>query len=85
MLVRLGLLGFGGSYALSAVIVALLALGLPAVTGLSRADAAMLSAVLGFLVHLALIIWTFAERRLARVWILNAIGLLGALWLAGAA
>lgn len=59
------LLAIAGGYALTAAVVAL-ATALLAGT-MPRAEAFALSAMLGFLVYLGLLLWAFAERRLLRV------------------
>jgi hypothetical protein len=61
------LLGTVGAYMLSSALVALLAVVLPMATALSRSDAAMLSAMLGFLLLLVIALWAFTARRLIRV------------------
>lgn len=57
----------GGGYAVAAGLAALAAVGLPAATALPRSEAATLASMLAFLVYLALLIWAFAEPRLARL------------------
>lgn len=61
------LLGTVGAYALSSSLVALLAVVLPRVTAMSRSDAAMLSAMTGFLLLLVIALWAFTDRRFVRV------------------
>lgn len=63
---------FGG-YAFSAAAVALLAVLLP-VSGMARSEAVILASMLGFLIYLGVLIWAFAEPRLARVWAVLATG-----------
>jgi hypothetical protein len=60
------LLAIPGGYALVAATVAVLGAGL-AWLGLARSDAVVLSAMLGFVLYLLLLLWAFAERRLSRV------------------
>jgi hypothetical protein len=60
------ILAVGGGYALSAAIVALLAVGLP-LAGMARAEAVVLAGILGVLLYLGLLLWAFAERRLGRL------------------
>ncbi len=55
-----------GGYALSAVIVQFLALGL-AKLGMLRSEAVVASALLAFLIYLVILLWAFAERRLLRI------------------
>jgi hypothetical protein len=57
-----------GGYAFSAASVALLAVGLPRVGGMARSEAVLVASMLGFLIYLGVILWAFAEPRLARVW-----------------
>jgi hypothetical protein len=56
-----------GGYAVSAGTASLAAVGLPAVASLPRSEAVVLASMLSFLVYLAILIWAFAERRLARL------------------
>jgi hypothetical protein len=63
-----------GGYALSAALVALLSVALPLVSGLARSEAVILASMLGFLIYLGLLLWAFAERRLARVWVVTVGG-----------
>ena len=73
-----------GGYLLSAGLVTLAALGLG--QAIEQSEAVVLTSMLGFLLYLALVLWTFAERRLWRIWTVMAGGSaasLGlALWLA---
>ncbi|HSI61143.1 MAG TPA: iron uptake protein [Ideonella sp.] len=73
---------FGG-YALSAAWVALLAVGLPASTGMARSEAVLLAGMLGFVIYLAVLIWAFAVRSLARLWAVLGAGTALAVLLAG--
>jgi len=63
-----------GGYALSAASVATLA-GLLAQSGMARSDAVVLSAMLGFVLYLVLLLWAFAVRSVARLWAVIAGGL----------
>lgn len=56
-----------GGYALTAVAVAVSG-GLLSLLGMARSDAVVLSAMLGFGLYLALLLWAFTERSLARLW-----------------
>jgi hypothetical protein len=56
-----------GGYALTATAVAALG-GLLPMTGMARSEAVTLSTMSGFVLYLVLLIWAFAERRLARLW-----------------
>lgn len=73
-------------YFLAAGSVALLAAGFHAL-GMARSEAVVLSAMLGFLIYLALLIWAFAEPRLWRIALLLIGGALAtqlaALFMAG--
>ena len=62
----------GGGYAVAAGLAALAAVVLPATAVLPRSEAVVLSSMLAFLVYLVLLIWAFAERRLARLCIIFA-------------
>lgn len=63
-----------GGYALTAAAVAALG-GLLSLFGMTRPDAVALSAMLGFVLYLVLLLWAFAERSLARLWAVFASGL----------
>lgn len=58
----------GGGYACTAAVVSLAALLLSLVFGIARGEAVVLAAMAGFLLYLIVLLWAFAERRLARVW-----------------
>ncbi|WP_219920142.1 hypothetical protein [Pseudomonas sp. Q2-TVG4-2] len=36
--------------------------------GMARSDAVILAAMLGFLLYLVLLLWSFAERKLWKIW-----------------
>ncbi len=75
IIVRL-IAAIGGGYAVSAGLAALAARALPVTTAMPRSEAVVLSSMLAFLVYLALLIWGFAEPRLARLClILAAVGI----------
>lgn len=63
-----------GGYALTAAVVAVLG-GLLPLLGLARSEAVVLSAMLGFVLYLLLLLWAFAQRSLARLWGVFAGGL----------
>lgn len=65
----------GGGYLLSALTV-IAAGGLLARFGMSRSEAVALSSMLGFVFYLVLLVWAFAVRSLARLWIALAAGAL---------
>ena len=71
ILVRL-VAAVGGGYAVAAGLAALAAGALPAAGLMVRSEAAVLASMLGFLVYLALLIWAFADRRLARLCLVMA-------------
>jgi len=71
-LARTALAIFGGYLGTSALIAAL-AMVAVVMAGMERSEAATLGAMLGFLIYLGVIIWSFAEPALIRV----------ALWLGG--
>ena len=83
--VRLALVAVGGYWVVAGVAsAAAAALSLL----LDRSEAVVLMAMLAFLVYLALLIWGFAERRLARLWwVLGGGGFaaFAAQWLVGTA
>ncbi len=58
----------GGGYACTAAAVALAARALPWAFGMARSEAVVLAAMAGFLFYLVVLLWGFAEPRLARVW-----------------
>jgi hypothetical protein len=58
----------GGGYACTAAAVALAARALPLAFGMARSEAAVLTAMAGFVLYLALLVWGFAEPRQGRVW-----------------
>ena len=55
-----------GGYLLSAGLITLAAMGLGFV--MAQSEAVVLVSMLGFLLYLAVLLWSFAERRLWRVW-----------------
>ena len=57
----------GGGYAVASGLSALMAIALPRATSMPRSEAVVLAAMLAFLVYLSLLIWAFAEPRLARL------------------
>ena len=63
---------FGGGYAVSAGLAALAARALPATTAMAPREAIVLASMLAFLVYLGLLIWGFAEPRLARLCLILA-------------
>lgn len=56
-----------GGYAFSASLVALASVALPLVFGLPRSEAVLLSAMLGFVLYLVVLLWAFSAKRLWRV------------------
>ncbi|WP_183030111.1 iron transporter [Altericroceibacterium spongiae] len=58
-----------GAYAVTAGMTALIAVLLVRITGVSRPDALMAGSMIGYLLFALLMLWCFAERRLARVWL----------------
>jgi hypothetical protein len=71
----------GGGYAVTAASVAALAAVLAA-CGMARPDAVVLAAMLGFLLYLALLLWAFTVKSVARLWLALAAGITTALSLA---
>lgn len=61
------LLAVVGGYGFTAATVMLTARGLAATGLLGRSDAVVLASMLGFLIYLGLLLWAFAEPRLARL------------------
>lgn len=57
----------GGGYAAAAGLAALIAVALPAAGLMVRSEAVVLTSMLAFLVYLALLIFAFAYRDLARL------------------
>ncbi len=56
----------GGGYAWTASCVGLLAALLP-LTGMARSEAVVLSAMLGYVIYLLVLLWAFSTRSLARL------------------
>ena len=71
VLVRL-VAAIGGGYAVAAGLAALMAVALPAGGLMVRSEAVVLASMLAFLFYLALLIWAFADRRLARLCLVMA-------------
>lgn len=63
---------FGG-YALTALTIAAAA-AVMARLGMARSEAVVLAAMLGFVVYLALLLWAFSVRSVARLWVALAAG-----------
>ncbi|MDP3841320.1 MAG: iron uptake protein [Oxalobacteraceae bacterium] len=63
---------FGG-YALTALTVAA-AGAVMARFGMARSEAVVLAAMLGFVAYLALLLWAFSVRSVARLWVALAAG-----------
>ena len=59
----------GAGYACTAAAVALASVALPLAFGMARSEAVVLAAMAGFLLYLMVLVWGFAEPRLARVWV----------------
>jgi hypothetical protein len=59
--------GVGAGYVFIACWVPLLALAL-ALAGMQRSEGVVLSAMLGFLFYLGILLWAFSVRSLARLW-----------------
>jgi hypothetical protein len=57
-------------YACTTAMVALSALLLSQVFGMARSEAVVLAAMSGIVLYLGILLWGFAEQRLARVWAL---------------
>ena len=66
-LVQRALLALMGGYFLSAALAGLFALGLSRI--MPRGEAVVLVAMCASIVYLLLLLWAFAERRLARLWL----------------
>ena len=71
VLVRL-VAAIAGGYAVAAGLAALAAVALPAAKLMPRSEAVVLASMLAFLIYLALLIWAFADRRLARLCLVMA-------------
>lgn len=72
-----------GGYALTALAVAALG-AVMTWLGMARAEAVTLAAMLGFVIYLALLLWGFSVKSVARLWLTFASGttaLAGLLWL----
>ena len=62
----------GGGYAVAAGLAAVAARALPVTTAMPRSEAVVLASMLAFLIYLGLLIWGFAEPRLARLCLILA-------------
>lgn len=62
-----------GSYAISAALVALLAIGLTTL-GMARSEAVVTASLVGFVLYLVVVLWAFSVRSLARLWLVLAGG-----------
>jgi hypothetical protein len=62
-----------GGYAVSAALVALLAVALPRLLGWPRSEAVLLASMLGFLIYLGALVWAFAQHRVGRIWAVFAV------------
>ena len=62
-----------GAYAFTAALVAVLAAALP-LLGLARSEAVVSAAMLGFVLYLLVLLWTFSVRSLVRLWAVLAGG-----------
>ncbi|NKQ09653.1 hypothetical protein [Pseudomonas sp. SST3] len=69
----------GGGYACTVALSSTAAQLLTLLGGMARSEAVILAAMLGFILYLVLLLWSFTEPRLWRVWALllagTAIGL----------
>nr|WP_307695358.1 DUF3649 domain-containing protein [Variovorax boronicumulans] len=77
-----------GGYGVAALSAAVLALGLPALFGMARSEAALTGTLASFLVYAVAVMWVFAARSAWRAWTGLAItaalqGLLLLLWTQG--
>ncbi len=77
-----------GGYGVAALSAAVLALGLPALFGMARSEAALTGTLVSFLVYAVAVMWVFAARSAWRAWTGLAIaaalqGLLLLLWTQG--
>jgi len=57
-----------GGYAVASLFGALMAFGLPQVSGLTLADGVVIGTMLGFVVHAGLFVFAFSPIRAGRVW-----------------
>lgn len=72
-----------GGYVFCAALVALASTVLP-LTGMPRSEAVVLSAMLGFVLYLLMLMWAFSVRSLLRLWAVlagGAAGTYGVVWL----
>ncbi|WP_414902258.1 hypothetical protein ACMT1E_03315 [Sphingomonas flavalba] len=58
-----------GSYAVTAGATALIAVLIVLAAGTSRSDALVAASMIGYVLFALVMLWCFAERRLARVWL----------------
>lgn len=69
------LLAIVGGYVLTAELVGLSAVALALF--IPKAEAVILTCMIGFLAYLIILLWAFAEQRLRRVWLVLAGGIAG--------
>jgi len=65
---RFVLAGVGG-YALTALLSTVLALALPSIAGVSRAEGVLIGSLLSFAFYTLYALWVFATRSARRVWV----------------
>ncbi|WP_151639225.1 iron uptake protein [Noviherbaspirillum aerium] len=63
-----------GGFGLTTAWVGLGSVALPLLFGMARSEAVLLSAMLGFILYLVLLLWAFAEASLLRVWVIFSAG-----------
>lgn len=63
-----------GGFGLTTALVGLSSVALPLLLGVARSEAVLLSAMLGFILYLVVLLWAFAEPRLGRVWVTLSLG-----------
>ena len=64
----------GGGYACTVALSSAGAQLLVVLGGMARSEAVILTAMLGFILYLALLLWSFSEPRLWRIWALLVAG-----------
>ena len=68
-----------GGYALAALLSSVLALALPHVAGVSRANSVLTASLLSFVIYTVIALWVFCARTALRAWL----GMMGLAAIAG--
>lgn len=66
------LLASAGGYGLSSLLAAVMALALPCLPGVSRADGVLIASLLSFVFYALFVLWVFSVHSTRRVWLASA-------------